>query len=136
MSHSHSGCLTIFYSYSQSQFLKIQTNLKPIFLFKKFLEYAVLKCILLYKPTFIYLRCIECQHMVQQHLCMGGQTVVQQQVSSIGEGHVMVRRRSRVQYLTQALQGTTAVAFGLPKQSCLIVDQPVGYSGLNKQISS
>lgn len=70
---------------------------------------------LFFFTNFLYLRCIECQNMVQEFLCMGSQTIVQQEVSSIGEGQVMVRRWSRVQHLTQALQGTTAVTFGQPK---------------------
>ena len=61
---------------------------------------------------------------------MGSQAVVQQQVSSIGEGQLAVGRRGRAQRLAQALQGTAAIAFGPPEQSCLIVDLPAGDSGL------
>lgn len=46
---------------------------------------------------------------------MGGQAMVEQQISSIGEGQVAVGRRGRDHHLAQALQGTAAVAFGPPE---------------------
>lgn len=81
----------------------------------------------------IYLSCIVNQRLLHQRLWVGGQSIMQQQISSICEGQMTVRGRDFDPHLPQALKGTTAVSLGPPEERCLIVDVPAGYLVLNKQ---